>query len=58
METKKWYQSKTLIANVLAAGALLLQSEFGYLFSPEAQAFMLMGINFALRLITTKAVGK
>ena len=58
MDNKKWYTSKTLWANVIAAGALFLQSQFGYALDPVMQGYILAGINFALRFVTKTAVGK
>lgn len=58
MENKKWWASKTLWVNIIAAGALFIQSQFGYALDPIMQGYILAGINFALRFVTTKPVGK
>ena len=49
---KTWYLSKTLWLNVLAAIALLLQTRYGFILDPEAQAGLLTVINIILRLVT------
>lgn len=51
---KTWYLSKTLWLNVIAVLALLLQTCFGFVIDPEAQAALLALINIILRC-TTKA---
>ncbi len=53
---KKWYKSKTFWVNILAAFALVAQSQFGWVISPEGSAMILAGINFLLRLITGKPI--
>ena len=58
MENKRWYKSKTLIANIIAAGAFLVQAEYGYALDPVTQGYILAGVNFVLRLVTTNPVGK
>jgi uncharacterized protein involved in exopolysaccharide biosynthesis len=49
---KKWYLSKTMWVNAIAAVALGLQSAFGFEVSPEYQAYALVAINLVLRWIT------
>lgn len=49
---KKWYQSKTIWVNVIAAGSAFAASQFGYKISVELQAGILMGVNIILRIIT------
>jgi hypothetical protein len=49
---KSWYTSKTLWINLSAIGALIAQSQFGYILSPEIQATILGIVNLALRTIT------
>ena len=56
MNTKRWYTSKTLWANLLAIVALVAQTEFGYILDAEAQAVILATINLALRIITKKGL--
>lgn len=58
MGNKKWFTSKTLWINVVAAFALFLQSQFGYVLDPVMQGYILAGVNFAIRFVTTKPVGK
>ena len=49
---KKWYASKTLWANTLAAVAMVVQSFTGFVVEPEAQAGMLAVLNLILRAVT------
>ena len=52
-ESKKWYQSKTLWANVVAGVAGLIQSMTGTAWiDPEAQIGILALVNVVLRIIT------
>lgn len=53
---KKFWQSKTFWTNVLGIVALAAQSQFGYVFSPEAQVSALAAVNVALRLITKEEI--
>lgn len=57
MNTKAWWRSKTLWVNLVAGGALLAQSQFAFVISPEAQGAILAVVNLILRLITKDAVG-
>mgnify|MGYP003395881272 CR=1 FL=1 len=52
MATKRFWASKTLWLNVIAAAALFAQSQYGYALDPTTQVYVLAGINFALRFIT------
>ena len=56
MNTKRWYTSKTLWANLLAIVALIAQGQFGYLLDAEAQAALLAVINLLLRIVTKKGL--
>jgi hypothetical protein len=49
---KTWYTSKTLWLNIIAVIALLLQTQYGFVLDPEAQAGALAIINLILRLVT------
>jgi len=49
---KKFYLSKTLWVNFLAAVAVFVQSQTGYAVSPDLQAYTLVLINMLLRTIT------
>lgn len=49
---KKWYQSKTLWVNALAAVALIVQSQTGFVVSGEVQGAVLVVANLFLRLVT------
>lgn len=53
---KKWWQSKTLWANAIGITAIIVQSQVGYVISPEAQATLLAVVNMALRAITNSEV--
>ena len=56
MNTKRWYTSKTLWANLLAIVALIAQGQFGYILDVEAQSVILAAINLLLRIITKKGL--
>lgn len=49
---KPWYTSKTLWLNLIAVTVLLLQTRFGFVIEPEAQAGLLAVINIVLRAVT------
>jgi len=49
---KKWYASKTIWVNVIAAISLFVSSQFGYSLSTEVQAGIIAGLNVVLRIIT------
>ena len=49
---KKFYLSKTFWVNILAVIALVIQSQFGYVISPETQVSILAVLNILLRAIT------
>lgn len=49
---KPWYLSKTLWVNALAAVAMFAQNQFGYILSPEVQAYVLVVANILLRTVT------
>lgn len=55
---KKWYLSKTLYVNLLAAVALFVQNQFGYVIPPEFQAYILILVNLFLRTITKEELTK
>ncbi len=62
MESKKWYESKTLWVNIVA-GAVTLAGAFGLDLglTPETQAELVAGVmvavNIVLRFITSKPIG-
>lgn len=57
MDQKKWYTSKTLWANAVAASAMVLQGVTGRELLPvEFQGVLLGVVNMALRLITKSEV--
>lgn len=53
---KKFYQSKTFWANMVAAVAFAAQAKFGFVVGPEIQAVGLSVLNIALRKITNEAI--
>jgi len=53
---KTWYTSKTLWLNIIAGLALLLQSRYGFIIDPEAQAGILAVINLVLRAVTGQPI--
>jgi hypothetical protein len=52
LQKTKWYYSKTLWANAIAAIAMFIQSTYGYPIDPEIQGYILIAINVILRSIT------
>jgi len=61
VETKHWYQSKTLWVNFIAIVAIVLNSQFGYEMDAETQALaattILAIVNVILRFFTKQPVG-
>ena len=53
---KKFWQSKTFWVNVLGIVALVAQSQFGYVISPESQVSILGVVNVALRFATKEEI--
>jgi hypothetical protein len=53
---KKWYMSKTIWVNGLALAGLVLQAQFGFIFTPETQAFVLSLVNVGLRTVTKEEI--
>lgn len=53
---KKWYTSKTIWVNIIAAISSLVASQFGYTITVELQAGILMGINIILRVVTKESI--
>ena len=49
---KMWYTSKTLWVNALAVVALVAQSQWGYVLTPESQVAILGVVNLVLRAVT------
>ena len=63
MDSKSWYASKTIWANVVAFAATLgviLGVDLGLTAEVQAEivAAVLAGVNVVLRLITTQPIGK
>lgn len=55
-ETKKWYKSKTIIANIIALLAIIVQSQTGFIINPEEQVAIVILLNLVLRIITNKGL--
>ena len=53
---KAFYLSKTFWVNLIALIAIVLQSKFGYVSSPENQMAILGVINVILRIVTKKPI--
>jgi len=49
---KRWYLSKTLWVNIIAAIAVFISAQFGYTVTAEETAVILAAINLVLRTIT------
>ena len=56
METKKWYMSKTIWINIVALAGLILQTQTGFLLTPEIQAMALTLVNLAVRAVTKQEI--
>ena len=53
---KKWYQSKTLWTNIIAAVAMFVQNQYGYVIDPTVQVYALSVVNMALRMVTNTGI--
>jgi hypothetical protein len=49
---KKWYESKTVWVNVIAAAAMFAQIQYGFIVDAASQTLALTLINLVLRKIT------
>lgn len=54
MDSKGIMESKTIWVNLVAALALFVQNQFGFVLTPEIQLLILSGINIILRFFFTK----
>jgi hypothetical protein len=54
--TKKIHQSKTVIVNIIALIAIIVQAQTGAVISIETQAAIVTVANIALRLITKEPI--
>lgn len=52
MAGKDWYKSKVFWVNALALIALVIQSQSGFVVSPEEQMSIIVVINMGLRAVT------
>lgn len=55
---KKWYKSRTLYVNLVAAVAFFIQQQFGFVIPMELQGMLLAALNAALRLDTSEPLTK
>lgn len=55
-KAKPFWQSKTLWMNVIAGVALIVQSQTGYLVTPDTQAFLLVCLNGVLRVVSKDGI--
>jgi hypothetical protein len=53
---KKWYHSKTLWVNLIAAGAALYQLKYGLVLDGPTQGVILTVINVILRGVTSEKI--
>jgi hypothetical protein len=53
---KKWYVSKTVWINLVAAAALIAQYKYGFIIDPASQALSLSVINLILRKLTGEPI--
>ena len=51
-QTKKWYMSKTVWINLIALGAMMIQTQTGFIVGPEFQTMALTMVNLAVRAVT------
>ena len=56
METKAFWQSKTLWLNLLAAAAGVVQTYTGFVVSLEVQGAILIILNVILRFVTKSEI--
>lgn len=56
--SKPWYRSRTVVTNLLAAVALLVQSQTGYVVPVEVQGAVLTLLNVVLRFDTREPVSR
>jgi len=54
--TKKIHQSKTMIVNIIALIAIIIQSQTGFVISVGDQAALLTIVNMILRAITKEPI--
>jgi hypothetical protein len=53
---KKWYESKTLWVNIVAAVAMIAQMRYGFVFDSSIQTLALTLINVGLRHVTSDPI--
>lgn len=54
--TKKLHQSKTIVVNIIALVAIIVQMQTGFVVSVNEQAAILTVVNIVLRLVTKEAI--
>jgi fumarate reductase subunit C len=58
VNSKPALESKTIIVNVIALFAVMIQSQTGYIVTPEVQAAILTIANVILRFLTKGPIKK
>jgi hypothetical protein len=53
---KPWYHSKTVWVNLIACAGLIVQTQYGFVVTPELQALAMTGINLLLRAVTKEEI--
>lgn len=56
LESKPWYESKTIWVNAVLMLAMLVQHKYGFPIAPEIQAMIVSIVNVWLRKITKKPI--
>ena len=56
MGTKKFWQSRTMWVNLLAALAIMVQSQAGFVIDENEQVAIIIIINIVLRAITSEGL--
>lgn len=55
---KKWVRSKTLWINIIAIVTIILQTEYGFVVTPELELMALGAVNLILRKFTKEGLTK
>ena len=53
---KKWYASRTVWVNLMAAVAIIVQTQTGFVIDEEAEAAIIIIVNLFLRAITSEGL--
>lgn len=54
--SKKWYLSKTIWINAIGLAVIIVQTQTGFIITPELQAMALTLINLGVRAITKEEI--